>query len=93
MGPNRETVEAEMSAPTTLAPWYVVCKEFGSLDYWQSEYSDALLSDGTPMEFASNKRTALIFHNLASASRVARANAAMIRVLVTEEEAKEFDRA
>jgi hypothetical protein len=81
-----------MSAPTTLAPWYVLCKEFGSLDWYQSEYSDAKLSDGTPMEFSSNKRTALLFQNLASAARVAKSTHAMIRVLVTEDEAREFDR-
>lgn len=81
-----------MSAPSTLAPWYVVCKEFGSLDYWQSEYSPSLLSDGTPMEFSSNKEYALIFQNLPSAARVAKTTGGMIRVLVTEAEAKEFSR-
>lgn len=83
-----------MSHPTTLSPWYVVFKEsHDELIYFQSDYSDDIdVTTGQPYPFSPLKRGALIYHSLASAKRVAAAEGAMVRVLVTEDEAKEFER-
>ncbi len=86
-----------MSAPTTLAPWYVVFKQYemnkSDLLWYQSEYSEAKDAEGLVLTFALEKGGALLFQNLQSAARVAKSQGGMIRVLVTEEEAKEFNRA
>lgn len=84
-----------MSSPTTLAPWYVVFKVHnGELIYFQSDYSDDIDEEtGRPYTFSPNERGALIYHSLASAKRVAAAEGAMVRVLLTEDDAKEFERA
>ena len=88
-----------MSAPTALAPWYVVFKEgFSELIWFQSDYSEDIDENtGKPYPFSPLKKGALLFQNLGSAKRVAAAEgglgSAMIRVLVTEDEAKEFSRA
>ena len=83
-----------MSAPTILAPWYTVFRETnGELVYFQSDYSDDIdVTTGRPYPFSPSNKGALIFHSLPSAKRVAAAEGGMIRVLVTEAEAREFDR-
>jgi hypothetical protein len=91
-----------MSAPSTLSPWYVVFREskvatephYSELLWYQSEYSDDKDENGLVYTFSPNKKGALILHNLASASRIAKAQpGGMIRALTTEAEAEEFDRA
>jgi len=90
-----------MSAPTSLAPWYVVFKD-GNDDvkqlgpqiiYYQSTYSEDTDEFGQAYTFSPSKEGALILHNLASAARIAKSEGGMIRVLVTQEEAAEFARA
>ena len=84
-----------MSAPSILSPWFVVFDLVQAQDtdhenelvYYQSEYSK------TPHKLSGDKSYAMIYHNLAAASRTAESEAAMVRVLTTKEEAKEFDRA
>jgi hypothetical protein len=82
-----------MSAPTTLAPWYVVFKDGKELTWYQSDYSDDKDELGLVYTFSPNKAGALILHNLASAARIAKSQGGMVRVLITEEEAAEFSRA
>lgn len=83
-----------MSAPTVLSPWYTVFKEVNDeLVWYQSEYSEDRDEKGEVYTFSPDKRGALLFHSLHSAKRIADPQGAMIRVLVTEAEAKEFDRA
>lgn len=78
-----------------LSPWYVVFKSVpNELIYFQSDYSDDIDAEtGRPYPFSPNTKGALIYHSLGSAKRVAAAEGAMVRVLTTADEAKEFERA
>lgn len=78
-----------MSFPTTLSPWYVVQREGsrGSIEYYTTGEME-----NSKRTFTDHKTQAMLFTNLQSAARVADAEAAQIRVLVTQEEAKEFGR-
>jgi hypothetical protein len=83
-----------MSAPTTLAPWYVVFKEVPNMElvWYQSEYSEDKDENGEAYTFSPDKRGAILFQNLASAARVAKTEHAYVRVLVNQTDAEEFDR-
>ena len=68
--------------PSLLAPWYVVMKA-GPLYF-------STVDETNP--FTKHKEKALLFMSLHSAHRVAEAEEAMIRVLVTDKHLKEFGR-
>ena len=79
------------NGPSVLAPWYVVYRE-DMLSGRGEYFRDA----GDPEErrlFTPLKGTAQVFDNLQSAARVAKSEGAMIRVLTTDADAKEFGRA
>ena len=86
-----------MAAPSIMSPWYVVFMDIDdpetvekngtSIGYYQGEYSP------TPHKFSDDKRNAMLFTNLPAAVRTAASEGAYVRVLVTKDEAKEFDRA
>lgn len=83
-----------MAHPTTLSPWYVVQK------LKQAEYHDdvaeilyyAAPEEGVTGLFTDLRSRALIFTSIQSASRVAAAEGAEVRVLTTKEESAEFGR-
>lgn len=79
-----------MSYPTPLSPWFVVYRAGKTPDiteYYRSPENESDLSLFTPLA-----GLAMLFTNIQSAARVAASEGAMIRVLVTKEDAKEFGR-
>lgn len=82
-----------MTLPSLHSPWFVVQRVVG-LDCMDS---DAYVEYYTSMEddektFSSDAKRAMLFAALTSASRVAEAEGAEIRVLRNEADAKEFGR-
>lgn len=73
--------------PSLYDPWYVVFKtdEHGKFSYFSS------ITDGTPAEMWTKiAGLARTFVNVRDAARVAIAEQAMIRALVSREDGKEF---
>lgn len=92
-----------MSAPSVLSPWYVVQRFYEWHNPTKGEPGNDYTGSGGFMtyytsmevdttEFTEEKRHALLFMSLASAARVAEDCVAEVRVLYTEDHAKEFDR-
>lgn len=73
-----------MTSPTPLSPWFVVFRHAGDLEYYTH-------ADDGPMWW-TGKTKAMMFMSLASALRVAKAEAADILVLWDREKAHEFGR-
>jgi hypothetical protein len=91
-------VETTVSFPTIMGPWYVVQRivyglgrdqrdDFGirHIDYFTS-------SEESDQVFQREKKLALLFMSLQSATRVAESEGAEIRVLYNKEHAEEFGR-
>ena len=74
--------------PTILTPWFVVYRERpdGKTEYFRDEMD---VKDF----YTQIKGLARMFNNIRDAARVALAEKAMIRVLVTREDAEEFGHA
>ena len=75
-----------MNYPTVLSPWFAVQRldKKGKLEYYHS------VEDGEP--FRSTKGTSMLFTTLQSASRVALAEVAEVRVIFDKDGANEFGR-
>jgi len=87
-----------VSQPTVLGPWYIVQRlmsEREAAEETNDNYPRVLyytaMEDG-PAMFQTNKKRAMLFMSLGSASRVAAAEVAEVRVLTTKEEGEEFGR-
>ena len=79
-----------MSFPTPLSPWFVVFRETkkpGATEYYRSPENESDIQ-----LFTEQAGLAMLFTHLLSASRVADAEGAMIRALVSKDDAKEFGR-
>jgi hypothetical protein len=83
-----------MSFPTVLSPWYAVYRQRlvhaagpGDIEFYRSPNA----ADDTEI-FTEQRAMTMLFTNLQSAARVAASEGAMIRVLVTKEEGREFGR-
>lgn len=82
-----------MSRPTVLGPWFVVQQLYYPILESDNPYIVyyTAMEDGTTT-FDKDKKRTLLFMSLGSAARVAQAETAEVRVLTTQEEAKEFGR-
>ena len=78
-----------MSVPTVLNPQYVVqrAKKPGVMEYFRSS-----TNEGETELFIEQRALAMVFYSLNAAARVAKVEAAEIRVLVSAEDAAEFGR-
>ena len=83
-----------MTLPTILSPWFVVQRMYSvtpnraphdGMEYYCSQEVGA-------DSWTDDKRSAMLFMSIHSAARVAQAEAAEIRALVTAQEAEEFGR-
>ena len=80
--------------PTVASPWYVVQQHIGHDENDVSAYTEYYTCDEQVKDgWSDRKGLALLFMSLPSAARIAAATNAEIRVLTTQEHAKEFERA
>lgn len=79
-----------MSYPTVQSPWYVVysLKNNGKELFYRSPVDE----EESKEIFTPTRALAMMFMSLHVAAKVARATGAQIRVLTSEDEAKEFGR-
>lgn len=80
-----------VSKVSVMNPWYVV-QTFRTLAQLGEMYYYTAMETDTPEAFTEDPKKALLFMNLYSAARVARSEGAHIRVLVDEDDVKEFGR-
>ncbi len=80
-----------MSYPTVLSPWFVVQRNASEEKPSAPEYYTNA-NEGAEDQFTAVKRDAMLFVNLAAAARVASTNVAIIRVLTSKDDLKEFGR-
>lgn len=83
--------------PTVLSPWYVVQRLDPNYPHYDGDTEPLTeyfkhIEETTSNPWTTDRKQALLFSSLQSAARVAQAEVAEIRVLVSEEDAHDFGR-